>query len=241
MNERLARHERIALSFSGGKDSLACVHLLRDYLDAITIYHVDTGDLLPEMRDSVARVAAFAPRFVYIETDVADWIARHGLPTDLLPYAAHPVGYGYGQARTPLVPRYDCCWHNLMFPLFERVKTDGNTMLIRGTKRADSTRLPAYDGEIHHGIELYYPIETWSHRQVFDFLEDQGVPIPRVYENAVNSPECATCSAWWGEKRARYLKKYHPGLFEIYDARLQLVIDEVAPVLAQLRQEAEVT
>lgn len=237
----LDRHEKIALCYSGGKDSRACVQLLKEHLDRITIYNLDTGDLLPEMRASIAEVEAFAPRFVQVTTDVTGWIAEHGLPTDLLPYSMHPVGQLMGEPRTKLVSRYDCCWNNLMWPLFERLRDDGCTLLIRGVKHVDMPRLPKTTGDIQQGVELWCPILDWTNEQVFAFLMLQGVKLPRVYDYVVNSPECARCSAWWGEGRAAYLKKYHPELWAEYDARLQLVINEIAPSLALLKREAEGT
>lgn len=236
----LERHNKIALSFSGGKDSLACVHLLREYLDGIVLYHLDTGDLLPEVRDSAAEVEAWAPHFVRINTDVSGWIAANGLPTDLLPYSNHPLGYEFGQANVALVARYDCCAANLMYPLFKRVYDDGCTLLIRGTKQVDLPRLPATTGDKYMGVELWCPIVDWTHEQVFAYLALRGVKLPRVYDYVVNSPECARCSAWWGEGRRDYLKKYHPELWAEYDARLQVVIDAIAPSLALLRHEAGV-
>jgi phosphoadenosine phosphosulfate reductase len=241
VNSPLDRHTRIALSFSGGKDSLACVQLLKDRLDDITIYHLDTGDLLPEMRASVAAVESFAPHFVRVETDVAGWISQHGLPSDLVPYSSHAVGLLMGETTTPLVGRYECCYANLMWPLFERVMQDGMTLLIRGTKSVDMARLPAASGEVVGGVELYYPLLDWTHEQVFAYLAREGVKLPRIYNYTTNSPECARCSAWWGEGRAAYLKKYHPELWAEYDARLQVVINAIAPSLALLRQEAGVT
>ena len=234
----LGRHEKIALAYSGGKDSTACVYLLREHLDAITLYHVDTGDLLPEMRAAVSRVEAFAPHFVRIETHVLDWIDRFGLPSDLLPYSAHPVGRLMGEPGGNLVARYDCCYTNLMWPLFKRVADDGNTLLIRGTKRVDMPKLPMKSGDVADNVELYYPLEEWTNDEVFAYLRDQGVEVPRVYEHVTNSPECARCTAWLGEGRARYLKKYYPELFAEYDDRLQHVINAIAPSLALLRFEA---
>jgi phosphoadenosine phosphosulfate reductase len=236
-SDRLSKHQKIALSFSGGKDSLACVHLLRDHLHDLTIYHLDTGDLLPEMRESVARVEAFAPNFVRINTDVDGWIARFGLPTDLLPYTVHPIARSMGEQRVNLVPRYDCCWMNLMKPLLDRVRADGCTLLIRGTKRVDMPQLPVADGEVHDGLELFLPIQEWTHEQVMQYLRDNGVPIPRVYEHGVNSPECARCTAWLGEGRAAYLSKYHPELYGEYMARLLRVVDAIDAPLANLRRE----
>lgn len=236
---QLRGHERIALSFSGGKDSLAVVYQLRAYLEHITLYHMDTGDLLPEQVAIVDHVKAFAPNFVHLQGDVAGWIAQHGLPTDLVPHSMHPVGRAMGEASVPLVSRYDCCYANLMSPLFERMRADGNTLLIRGTKLVDMKKMPSDDGPIHGGaMTAWYPLREWSNADVFAYLEKVGAPISRVYQHVENSPECARCTAWWGEGRAAYLKRYHPKLWREYKDRLNLVMREVAPIVNNLRREA---
>jgi phosphoadenosine phosphosulfate reductase len=233
----LDRHDKIALSFSGGKDSLAVVYLLRAYLDRLTIYHMDTGDLLPETREIVEHVKSFAPHFVHIEGDVSKFIAEYGLPTDLLPHGAHPIGQAMGEPRTPLVARYDCCWRNLMLPIFSRIVEDGNTLLIRGTKRVDMRRLPMASGGLDDRFEYFYPIQDWSNDEVFAYLREAGAPISRVYQHVTNSPECARCTAWWGERRAEYLKQYHPQLYQEYRARLDLVAQEIVRAVENLRHE----
>lgn len=231
---------RIAFSFSGGKDSTAVLFLLRaaGRLKEVTVYHVDTGDLLPEMREQVATLRAMCPRFVAIETRAGDWIARHGLPTDLVPHSAHWVGRAMAEARTPLVARYDCCHASLMRPLYDRILADGCTLLIRGTKAADMRRLPAASGSVSEdGVELLYPLAGWSNDQVFAFLRAEGAPVPSLYDHFENAPECATCPAWWGEKRMAYLAARHPDLARIYAARLRLIAAEVGPVIGNLVSE----
>jgi 3'-phosphoadenosine 5'-phosphosulfate sulfotransferase (PAPS reductase)/FAD synthetase len=236
----LDQHEKIALLASGGKDSLTCVHLLREYLDRITVYHIDTGDLLPEMMASAARIEAMVPKFVRVETHVSEWIDANGLPTDLMPYSAHPVARVMGQSGAKLVSRYDCCWANLMAPAMQRVYDDGITLLIRGTKRVDMPVLPAENLEvIADRITLWLPIVDWTHEQVFSYLALHKIPVPRVYDYVTNSPECARCSAWWGERRASYLKRHHPLLWADYDRRLQVVVSEIAGSLADLKREVE--
>jgi 3'-phosphoadenosine 5'-phosphosulfate sulfotransferase (PAPS reductase)/FAD synthetase len=44
---RLQAHAagKVALLFSGGKDSRALIELFRPYLNGITVYHCDTGDM----------------------------------------------------------------------------------------------------------------------------------------------------------------------------------------------------
>lgn len=232
----LDRHERIALMFSGGKDSLACVYLLRAHLHRLVLFHNDTGDLLPETRAIVDHVKTFAPNFLHVHGDVHAWINHNGLPTDLLPHSAHAVGQLMGEGPK-LVGRYDCCWANLMWPIYHAAAERGVTLIIRGTKAADMNRLPVMSGAVEHGIEYFYPLQGWSNEQVFSYLRLQGAPISRVYDYVDNGPECARCPAWWGEKRGAYLRKYHPELWEDYGARLKIVTDVLDKPLANLREE----
>jgi phosphoadenosine phosphosulfate reductase len=81
----------------------------------------------------------------------------------------------------------------------------------------------------------------WTHQEVLDYLRSENVPLPRLYDHMTGSPDCARCSAWWSEGRAGYLKEYHPEIWAEYDARLQVIIDAIAPSLARLRREAGVT
>src|SRR4029077_1530291 len=104
-------------------------------------------------------------------------------------------------------------------------------------KRADLPRLPAYSGDTSLGYELWLPLEGWSHDEVFEYLRAVDAPICRVYEHQVNAPECARCTAWWSEGRAAYLSRYHPDLYEKYQARLALVAAEVVPHWQTLLKE----
>src|SRR5262249_58828302 len=121
-----------------------------------------------------------------------------------------------------------------------RDKQDACTMVIRGVKRADTHHLPAADGDFYQGVELHYPLQEWSDAQVFNYLRCAGVKPSRIYEHLNRGLDCATCPAWWSERRGAYLKEHHPALFALYDRRLQQIINEVAPVLAELRREAGV-
>jgi len=237
MLDHLSPHKNIALQFSGGKDSLALVHLLRPHWDRLTFYHVDTGDLLPEVREIVDSVEAMVPRFVRIETRPADWQQRFGMPSDLVPSSCTPLGVKIGMSDQRLIDRFECCAFNIMVPMHEAALKDGCTLVIRGTKRADMKRLPAENGPTGLGYDLWLPLLEWSDDDVFAYLREVGAPICRVYENGAQSPECATCPAWWSEGRSSYLGKYHPELHAAYQAKLALVAAEVAPMWANLQRE----
>jgi 3'-phosphoadenosine 5'-phosphosulfate sulfotransferase (PAPS reductase)/FAD synthetase len=233
----LDRHSLAALQFSGGKDSLALVYLLRPHWDKLTLYHVDTGDLLPEVREIVDMVEAMVPDFRRIETDSDKWTASVGLPSDLVPTTSTPAGLAIGASQQRIVDRFDCCAMNIMAPMHQRMMEDGVTLVIRGTKRADLARLPHEGGDTGMGYELWLPLLDWSHDDVFAYLKEVGAPICRVYENGVQAPECATCPAWWSEGRAAYLKKYHPALHSTYQTKLAIVAREVSPHWSALRVE----
>ncbi len=225
------------MQFSGGKDSLACVHLLREHWDEITLYHVDTGDLLPEIREIVDHVEAMVPRFVRTRSDSAGWMQANGLPSDLVPTTSTAMGLMIGASQQRIVDRFDCCLQNLWLPMHEPMAADGITLVIRGTKRADLTKLPAENGPSGWGYDLWLPLLDWSHADVFAYLREVGAPICRVYENHFNAPECATCPAWWSEKRARYLKRHHPALYGAYRAKLERVSRETTPHWLALQEE----
>jgi phosphoadenosine phosphosulfate reductase len=239
MSTRLDKHDKVALAASGGKDSTACVWLLKDYLDRITIYHVDTGDELPEVRDAVAAIEAMAPHFVRVTTDVIGWIAAHGLPSDLVPHSAHQFGQVMGEGQVRLAARYDCCHANRAGALFARIKADGNTMMISGIRRDDMRVMSSHDGDVLDGIEVFYPVETWSTADVLAYLANVGAPLPPFYPELAHGVDCAGCSAWWSEERGAYLRRVHPELYRQYQARLQLIVGEITRPLQQLARELE--
>lgn len=235
----LDQHERIALHFSGGKDSLAVAYLLKPYWDRLTFYHVDTGDLLPEVREIVAGFARQVPQFHHIQGNVLAFHAEHGLPSDLVPTTNTAFGRMFGFADRAIVDRFACCWANLMQPMHDAMRADQITLAIRGTKRSDTPKMAHGGGDTNLGYHLWLPIIEWSDDDVFAYLREVGAPICRVYETKVQSPECATCPAWWNEGRAEYLKKHHAGLFAEYGNKLRLVAEQVFPHFDAMQAELD--
>jgi 3'-phosphoadenosine 5'-phosphosulfate sulfotransferase (PAPS reductase)/FAD synthetase len=233
----LDKHERIALAFSGGKDSLACIYMLRGHLDRVLVIHNDTGDLLPEVMEVVEHVKAMCPNFLHIRGDVLTWQREHGLPTDILPFSASDVGRMVGQEHTKLTPRYTCCARNLMQPVHDAILAYAPTLVIRGTKAVDFPTLPVESGDVVGGIEYLHPLEGWSHAEVFEYLRREGAPISRIYEEGLQAPECSRCTAWLNVGQADYLMKYHPERAAEYKARLHAVWREVDPSLVNLASE----
>jgi phosphoadenosine phosphosulfate reductase len=61
MADVIARHERIVLQFSGGKDSLASLQMVRDHWAKITVAWVNSGDVFPETIELMDTVRARVP------------------------------------------------------------------------------------------------------------------------------------------------------------------------------------
>ena len=99
-------------------------------------------------------------------------------------------------------------------------------------------RLPARTGDAGRGVALLYPLEDWSHDDVRAYLASRGVMLPPLYDRMVNAPECARCTAWWGEGRGAYLAERYPELHRDYADRMRLVVTEIgassAPLAAEL-------
>lgn len=233
----LQEYRNPALHFSGGKDSLTCLYLLKDQLDKLTVYWCDTGDGFPETRAVVEEARAWIPNFQVVKTDVAKFRNQHGYPTDLLPATAHPVGVLYGTSKYPMTHRYDCCANNIMLPMHKRMVADGVDLVIRGTKTVDSGKLP-HDGD-WDPYDIWLPLKDWTHAQVFEYLKVVGAPHNSLYDYPGSSscPECLGCTAWWDDGRASILAERYPEHYQHYLTHLQKIAQAIIPHLADLYAE----
>lgn len=241
MEDVLDRHEKIALQVSGGKDSIACLYLLREHLDRIVVYWCNPGAPFPETLQVIEQIKAMAPHFVEVAGQQPAVIEQFGIPSDIVPVSSTPMGIIGEQSQAPLIQdRYSCCFRSIMLPLHERMVADGITLIIRGQKNDDRLKGTLRSGAVENGIEYLFPLEDWTSRQVMDFLKEQGAPIPRFYEAMDGAPDCMTCSAWWEEGRATYLQRYHHGAFVEYQRRLDIINQCVGGHIASFNEEVKV-
>jgi len=235
--DTLARHEKIAFEFSGGKDSIVTFDLLLPHLDKITVYHVTSGDALPETREVIERYKKIAPNFIEINGNVKQIHADFGIPSDIIPVSSTDMGRQTEEPKHLLQSRYDCCARTIMNPLHNRVINDGNTLIIRGQKSADKLKGIYKSGAVIGGIELLFPIEDYTDEDVYETLSERDIEAPAYYGSMNSAPDCASCSAYWDEGRADYLKENHPQHYKEYMAKLAIIQDEVMPYIESFNRE----
>lgn len=236
-SDTIGRHERIALQFSGGKDSLACLFLMRPHWNRLTVYWLDTGDAYPETVSLVSRIRDMVPNFARIEGRQPQVIEQFGIPTDILPASCTPMGVSAAGKGAQMQDRYSCCLRSIMLPMHERMLEDGVTLIIRGQKNADKVKGLLRSGDVDGGVEVLFPVEEWTDRQVMDYLRRQDIEIPRFYEMLNDAPDCMTCSAWWEKGEGAYRRRYHPMHFIEYQRRLELIKAAVGDHIAAFNKE----
>lgn len=237
MDEIIQRHERIALQLSGGKDSLACLFLLKPHLEKVTVYWLNTGRAFPETVQAISEVRKFIPHFVEVAGNVDAVHAQFGIPSDIVPASATHIGQAVGHSTPLMQDRYSCCFMTMMRPMHERMLADGITLIIRGQRNDDTLKPSARTGTVENGIEYLFPIEDWSQVQVMTYLREQNAPIPRFYELLDEAPDCMTCTAWWEKGAAKYLKRYHYPEYQEVQRRLDTINMAVSEHIAHFNKE----
>jgi len=239
--DALSRHERIAFQFSGGKDSVAALFLLREYWSRFTVYFCDSGDSPEETQAVVRHVEALVPRFVRIPGRVWEVKAAHGLPTDVLPWSSAPSAHHHNTGDAPLMQdRVACCSRSVMAPLHARMEQDGITLIIRGQKSGDTHKGSFSSGDTVDGFEFLYPVQDWTDADCLAAMRVSGVPVPRYYdEGLTHFGDCAACTAWCEPGKGAYLAKHHPLKFIEYRANMKTIADALAPVVKNFKKELE--
>lgn len=227
------RHAKVALSFSGGKDSLALLYLMRPYWDRLTVYWLNPGNPFPETVALMDRVRAMVPSFKEVAGRQREIIAADGWPSDVVPQRYTSDGNAiFGPTPFKVQARLQCCIRSMMAPLWQAMMADGVTCILRGKRRSEADRTGLESGHVTpEGVEIVFPLLEWTTRQVFDFLRNEGVELPASYGAASHSLDCMDCTAWWGEGQAAYMKHAHPAMFRQYARRIWLIKRAVADQL----------
>jgi 3'-phosphoadenosine 5'-phosphosulfate sulfotransferase (PAPS reductase)/FAD synthetase len=239
-------HKRPALTFSGGKDSLACLYLLRPWWDRVVVINANTGDQYPEMAERMQRVRELVPNFLTVTGPgrVIGHAIEQTYPADMVPVNATPNGRTITREpdRFKIHSYLECCLVNWWRPLHEKINELGVDLMIRGDREDESHRVPIHSGMKNpNGGTYLLPVQHWTEADVFAYLRAEGVEIPRWYAYGTNSPECLHCTAWLsdGTGRWRYLRDFYPQAAAEVKRRMLLIQGEQQRVAGQLANAIE--
>ena len=217
------------LQFSGGKDSLACLMLLKDRLHEITVLWCDSGDSFPETRLQMDKVKAICPSFVVANGQQPMQVLNSGYPVDVLPIRNHvQIQHIAQQGRLKLQGFAECCNNNLWKPMHKATLALGATTIIRGQKLVDSHKAPVKNGDVVDGITYIFPLENWTDEQVLEFVKDSNL-LPSHYVEGGTSLDCMMCTAYLAENKWKrhYLARLHPETSLETERRLKLIKNEI--------------
>lgn len=217
MQDFFDRHEKVALMFSGGKDSIACLHLIKNYLDKTTVVWVNTGASFPEIEALMEETRQQVPHFLEIKTNQPESIKSKGYPVDVVPVNYTVLGQSVTSIKDFKVRSYfECCAENFWLPCDAEVRKLGITGVIRGQRQSEGHRAPIKSGYVENGIEYNFPIESWSDSEVIDYLKSKDVVIDERLSMSHSSLDCWNCTAYMAESKDRfnYIKKHHPAKYQ---------------------------
>lgn len=211
-----------ALAFSGGKDSLACLHWMLESGHRLnTLLYVDTGYAYPETQALVEYASRMVPVQV-IQSDRAGQNTQEGIPSDVVPVEWTAYGQQYSHEK-PVTIQADsiCCLENIGKPLLAYAKKIGVTHLYYGQKRSDTLRGGAKDGDIVDGVMRLHPIESWTDEQVLAYLKTKMEALPAHYAFQHTSLDCYDCTGFakYSRDRIAWMQVEHPTLYRAYAAR----------------------
>lgn len=222
-----------------GKDSLACLYLLKPKWDELTVMWLNTGASFPEVEEAAERVRAMVPHFMEVRSDVMTDIAKYGWPSDLVP--TRSTGWGHvsrGTSGMVMRPWYECCRNNFWEPMDAAVRSIGAKRVYRGQRLSEDYKSPVRSGAVIDGIEYVFPIERWSEEQVFDFLRANDIVIPSYYGYTGTSLDCWNCTAYLDAKmgQLQYMRDHHPNKYRFVRQKLVEMGNAVSEDLGLLRQ-----
>lgn len=217
------------LMFSGGKDSLLCLLMLRDQLDNINVVFVNTGKMFPEALGFIDTIKELCPKFIELNSDRdRDWQV-HGMPADVIV----PMKSTYQSVKS-------CCYKNIMLPVINYAKAVDSRLLIRGSKNTDDYHDGIQSLSVIEGITIYNPIENFTDYQVREALKifDEEVDIPDYFSFEHTSLDCMDCTGYLDKTKDRLelLKKRYPQEYYKTKANIEKIIAISETSLATIKQ-----
>lgn len=220
-------HKEPILMFSGGKDSLLCLLMLKDQLDHINVVFVNTGKNFPEALQFIDTIKPLCKRFIELRSDRnKDWFL-YGLPSDLIA----PMQGHYQSVKS-------CCYKNIMLPVINLVRALDSSTLIRGSKNTDAYHDKVQSLSTLEGVLIYNPIESFTDYQVMEALKTYDINLPAHYNFKHTSLDCMDCTGYLKDTKDRLelLKAKYPKVYVEVKSNIETIIKISEDTLESIRK-----
>ena len=216
LEKLLGGHKKVAMYFSAGRDSIALYHVLRPYLDRITVVWMNSGNVFPEIREYAEKIRQQTPDFVEIVGNQPQSVKEHGYPVDVLPIDYTSLGASCTYDKPIKLRSYlDCCYENISLPLYNYIKENEFTLVFRGNRASESHKTPGGTVQQYENTLFVNLIDEWSDEEVVEYLKACGEEITPRLRIGHSSLDCQNCTAYTlhSKERIKYIKQYHPRVF----------------------------
>lgn len=239
-----ARHARVCLWASAGKDSTALLHMLRPWCDRVTILHNQIDDGWPGSTDNLFACALqwgfLALTVTHPHVTLDEYFAQYGYPVDVVPTNSDtviqpPSPYATGALRVS--SWWHCTLLRQIFPLVEATQQLGMDVVLTGSRASDAPAFARMGHYTEHGKEglgfvRYNPLAHWSPEEVYAYIDVHQIPLPSHYQwkrrigDQYEVPDCMRCT--WQPEHWNVLREHYPEVYHAHWPTVKKVYETLA-------------
>lgn len=202
--------DRLAVAFSGGKDSLVALYLVLQQKPDVDVVFNNTGVEYPETRKFIIWLADQLNLRLTITKPVKSFwecISQFGWPNE-------------SKGGTSKKSKAHCCYYLKERPMQLSIREHRWLGLITGMLAIESRhRMLTAKGKgpcFHYkqwNICKIHPILWWTEEEVWQFIREQGLPYNPLYDQGMPRVGCMPCTAFSGWEAQ--MSKMKPELYKL--------------------------
>lgn len=196
------------VGFSGGKDSIVTLELCRMAGVKHEAYYSVTGIDPPEVMQFIRQ---HYPGIIWKRPRITMW-------------------EGIKKKSPPLIKRRWCCDELKKYPT-KAVPLNCRIMGIRGEESSARASRPRIEKAswVAKGQILYKPIFSWLEWAIWEFIEQQGLLYPSLYDEGFDRIGCVVCPFIMGKNQTKLNrhKARWPGIYKAFEHAMQYWYENV--------------